>query len=120
MTARLRHQPLARWMHALWAMAVLADLGLGFLCLGGLLWSGLGYELRVHAAIGLVALGAFLIYLPYRARFPAPDYNEGPLPFAGLVRFVHRGADGGCHPGGGQRVHDAVAIGHAGGNPWPG
>ena len=95
MTVRLRHQPLVRWAHALWAIAVLVDLALGFLCLGGVLWSGLGYELRVHAAIGLIALGAILIYLPYRIRFPAPGYDDGPLPFAGLVRLVHRGLTAG-------------------------
>jgi cytochrome b561 len=91
MTSRNRHQPLVRWAHALWAIAVLVDLALGFLCLSGIIWSGLGYELRVHAVIGLIILGAFLIYVPYRFQRPAPDYDNGPIPFAGLVEFVHRG-----------------------------
>ena len=91
MIPRNRHQPLVRWAHALWAMAVLVDLALGFLCLGGIIWSGLGYELRVHAVIGLFVLGAFLIYVPYRFRWRAPDYDNGPIPFAGLVSFVHHG-----------------------------
>jgi cytochrome b561 len=91
MTQRYRHQPLVRWAHALWAIAVLVDLALGFLCLGGVIWSGLGSELRVHAGIGLFILAAFFIYLPYRRRWPAPEYDHGPIPFAALVGFVHRG-----------------------------